>query len=202
MYMHPYYYQYIHHMNMTLQAQQKALQDIQKMVAELNQEVNELKNRPTNVNNTYQFDLLKVERLEGTLSIGLNPNGEGNSLGDLSINQSISSPKSGTPHSELFGRICTNINNYLDTDAYETMKSLEAQYQRPLEDAYRKFIIQDVKRQIDQRIMYYLHQLEENGLDENQQSDMEHMIYEKVQQDISKTFQLYLQNLPQKGDIK
>ncbi|MFH5185103.1 spore germination protein GerPC [Paenibacillus sp. TAB 01] len=69
---------------------------------------------------------------------------------------------------------------------------MEQQYRYPLDEPYRKFIVEDVKKQIDERIRYYLQKHPEP------MEDKERSIIEEVKQDIEKTFEAFIQNLPRK----
>ncbi len=68
-------YTYLHQLQQALQAQQTAILNLEDQVRLLQEELNELKNRPSSSVGKveYKFDQLKVENLNGTLNIGLNP---------------------------------------------------------------------------------------------------------------------------------
>lgn len=181
-----------------LQAQTKQMEQLTKLVEELQQDVNQLKDKavPQTVHNEYKFDLLKIERLEGTLNIGLNPKGEDSPIGEYAVNQAMDIPAGPKPADELFARIQQQIHHYLDNDAIYSLEALEQKYAYPLHDPYRKFIMNDIKNQIDQRIHYYLNQTQPDQLDPAQYPAVEQKVVEKVKRDIEKTCESFLQHLP------
>ena len=58
-----------------IQLQEQCIQNLEQKISMLQTEIEELKARPyTKIDNIeYKFDQLKVEKLNGTLNIGLNP---------------------------------------------------------------------------------------------------------------------------------
>lgn len=194
------YINYIYQMTHYLQYQQKKLEEMHQVVLKLQQDINDLKTKPQNVKNEYRFDLLKVESLQGTLNIGLTPNGNENSLGELAVNQSMDVAPTEQKHPELFQSVQGKIKHYLNTDAAQSLKSLEKQYGYPLDDQYREFIINDVKKQVDQRILYYLHQIPSDRLSPESMENMEQITTQKVIQDINQTFAAFLNHLPKKEE--
>ncbi len=68
-------YTYLHQLQQALQAQQATILNLEDQVRQLQEELNELKSRPSSSIGKveYKFDQLKVENLNGTLNIGLNP---------------------------------------------------------------------------------------------------------------------------------
>lgn len=82
--MHPYYAQQVFN---TLRLQAEKIQQLEKQLRDLQGDVDSIKNNksasigPIN----YHFEQLKIEKLEGTLNIGITPN-EGNNLDEAMIN--------------------------------------------------------------------------------------------------------------------
>lgn len=202
MYHNWYYMNYVNQMNSYLQVQQKKIEEMNRVLQDMQKEITELKNRPQTVKNEYRFDLLKVENLHGTLNIGLTPNGNQNesNIGDLAINQSMDVSQVEQKHPEAYQRIQSQIENYLDGEAHQELSRLEALYDYPLDEQYRTFIIEDVKKQINQRILFYLHQVQPEQLDARQVTHIEEMTAQKVIQDINQSLEAFLRNLPKKGD--
>ncbi|MGO0062033.1 spore germination protein GerPC [Brevibacillus fluminis] len=185
-----------------LQAQTQQMEQLTKLVEDLQKDVNQLKDKAgtQTITNEYKFDLLKIERLEGTLNIGLNPpKSEDSSISEYAVNQSMDVPAPAKPSDELFCRIQEQIHHYLDTDAVYSLEALEQKYAYPLHDPYRKFIMHDIKNQIDQRIRYYLNQVQPDQLDPAQYPAIEQKVIEKVKRDIEKTCESFLQHLPREA---
>ncbi|MGG1661655.1 spore germination protein GerPC [Brevibacillus sp. NRS-1366] len=203
MYMSPEMMQYFQQLHDYMHVQNKKIESMKQMIEQLQQDVNELKEKqvPSVIKNEYKFDLLKVERLEGTLNIGLNPKGSDSSIGDFAINQQMDVPADPKRTSPAFERVQKEINDYLDRDAYGVLERIEEECGYPLDDAYRGFIMDDIKRQIDQRIRHYLGQMDTTGWEPEQIDAWEQKTVQKVKRDIEKTCETFLKNLPrERGD--
>jgi spore germination protein PC len=200
MYMNPEILYYFQQLNSQIYAQSQKIDEMNKIIRQLQEEVKQLKesSTPPVVKNEYKFDLLKVERLEGTLNIGLNPNGSDGAVGELDVGQSMNVPPS-KEHQEICNKIRKQINQYLKQDACKVLECLEKKYAYPLEESYRDFIINDVKQQLDQRIQYYVNQISLGQTEEGQWVQVEQNICQKVQNDIERTFEGFIRNLPGKG---
>lgn len=200
-YLSPELLRYMQQMNEYIQYQTQQIQQMSKKLQELDKEVNELKTKSsqpaTVIRNEYRFDLLKVEKLEGTLNIGLNPNpGEtDSSIEEFAVGQNLNTPSVDEQQDpQMYQHIQEQVKDYLNNDAYRALEAFEHQYQYPLDDPYRKFIVEDVRKQINQRIRYYLQKHPEQA--ENRQDS----IIEDVKRDIEKTFEAFIRNLPKKED--
>jgi spore germination protein PC len=180
-----------------LQSQNKQIEEMNTRIHRLIQDVDYIKRniQPPVIKNEYKFDLLKVERLEGTLNIGLNPNGADGSIEEFAVNQSVES-RIVKNHPELYKQIQQKMNEYFSSDAYRALKQLEKKYRYPLDDSYRKFIVDDVKKQVDKRIQYYLGQVNDDQVDTDQLDKYVQEVFRKVQIDVEKTFEDFIKNIP------
>src|SRR5690606_29128650 len=81
------YYDYLSQLHQTVTAQQKKIHDLEKKIFDLNEAIRELQNRsPIHIEKIdYQFDQLKIETLDGTLNIAINPN-DLQTMDELSVN--------------------------------------------------------------------------------------------------------------------
>ncbi|MFA4132298.1 MULTISPECIES: spore germination protein GerPC [unclassified Brevibacillus] len=190
--------QYIQQLHDYIQSQNKKIEHMRQMLEQLQQDVNDLKERqiPSVIRNEYKFDLLKVERLEGTLNIGLNPKGNDSGIGDFSINQSMDIPDPPQTSAPLFDRVQNEIYQYLEGDAYLVLEKIETECNYPLDQNYRAFILDDIKKQIDQRIKHYLNDLPTDELEPEQHDIFVQTIVQKVKRDIDKTCETFVKNLP------
>ncbi|OXM86996.1 spore gernimation protein [Paenibacillus rigui] len=189
---------YMQQVNEYMQYQTQQIQQLNGKLEALEKQIAELKKNSTQppvINNEYRFDLLKVERLEGTLNIGLNPNpgDKDSSIEELAIGQSMDIPK-GAEQQAQFQGIQEQVQNYLNSDAYRTLEHIEERYRYPLDEPYRKFIVEDVKKQIDERIRYYIQNHPETA------ENKEQSIINDVKRDIEKTFEAFIKNLPRKDE--
>jgi len=203
MYMNSDMMQYIQQLNQYIQTQNKQMEQMSKLIQQLQMDLNQLKEKqtPPVIRNEYKFDLLKIETLEGTLNIGLNPHGTDSSIEEFAVDQSMNVPPVQKQNPTLFQKVQQQIHQFLKRDAYDVLCSIEDKYAYPLDEPYRKFILNDIKKQIDQRIHYYVNQLDLEKMSPDQVQIMEQKIIEKVRKDIEKSCEAFIKNLPAKeGD--
>lgn len=199
MYMNSDFIQYFQQLHGYLQAQCEKIEQMNNMIKQMQKDLNELKDKntpPPVIRNEYKFDLLKVERLEGTLNIGLNPNGAEGSVGEFEVNQSMDLPSSNKRDPELFQRLQEKVNDYLSCEAPQMLESLEDKYACPLNEAYRQFILDDVTKQIDKRIQHYAWRINTDQLEPEQLASTEEAIVQKVKRDIDHSLEAFIKNLP------
>ena len=139
-------YQALQSMQAYLYNQDKKIYKLQEQIKTLEKTVTELQNRPpVHVDRMeYKFDQLKVETLEGTLNIGLNPS-------DLKGIEDFSVPTKNGPiapkeRMALFTEIETSLEQYLDTNLQSIMEDAGQQLNFQVDDSYREFILQDIKK--------------------------------------------------------
>ncbi|ANB61587.1 spore germination protein GerPC [Anoxybacteroides amylolyticum] len=180
--------------------QTNKINKLEQQLVRLEKEIQELKQRPqTTIEKIeYKFDQLKVETLEGTLNIGLTPNG-GTTIEDFAVSpEKTVIPK---PEPVLFRNIQAKINDYLANDCKTLLAELETKYMYPLDDVYRQFILQDIHRQVDERIQFYLQQKMNSGYvpDPSSSEAVETEIIQKVKQDIEQSLDSFMKHLPKQG---
>ncbi|WP_019121492.1 spore germination protein GerPC [Brevibacillus massiliensis] len=206
MYTDPDMMNYIHQLHAFLQAQTRQIAEMNKTMKQMEQDINQLKgnSNPPVIHNEYKFDLLKIERLEGTLNIGLNPKGAEkggkSSIEELSVDQSVDVPSPTGQEPNLFERIRQQIQGYMNTEAREVLRYMEDRYACPLDDAYRQFILDDVARQLDQRIHYYLNQNKPLPTEPDQLARLEEQTVQCIKEDIRNTLKAFVKNLPKKSE--
>lgn len=194
--------QYFRQMNDYLHAQNQQMESMKKLIEQLNQEMNEWREKqvPTVIKNEYKFDLLKVEKLEGTMNIGLNPKGNDAAIGEFSVPSSTVSGPTESAGSSAFKRVQNEIYRYMEQDAHQVLKRIEEDYGHSLDPAYRSFILEDIKKQIDQRILHYLGQLDTKELEPEQREAWEQKVIQKVKRDIERTCTTFVTHLPREVD--
>ncbi|WP_394235501.1 spore germination protein GerPC [Niallia oryzisoli] len=187
-------YQAIQSIQAYVYAQDKTIRKLQKKIEMLEKKVTELNDRPPiRVEKMeYKFDQLKVETLEGTLNIGLNPS-------DLQGIEDFSVPsQNGVPNPKermsMFTEIENSVHRYLDENLQMIMKNTGEQLQFRVDDTYRDFILQDIKKQLPSRIEYYLNQPIQNGSTQDQHKEW---IFEQMKKEIHHGVLTFLQHLPE-----
>ncbi|QTM98658.1 hypothetical protein ERJ70_04710 [Sediminibacillus dalangtanensis] len=151
--MHPQYWQaYFNQLQQYIQNQEQRLRDLEARVADLE---NNQKTNHTNVERIdYHFDQLKIERLDGTLHIGISPEGL-ESIEDFAVNQQ--QPAAIQPYSPPPGQqIVANLDRFVTSEAPMLLEKLSNQYKRALSPKQRDILLQDIKQQLPERAAYYL----------------------------------------------
>jgi spore germination protein PC len=193
--------QCVQHLYGIVQAQDQKIKKLESAVSAMMDEIEELKKRPSTTIEKieYKFDQLKVETLEGTLNIGLNPtvpdqieNFEVDQRG-LQVNQVNNTKR----EEEIFEAVQARLLAFLNEDCVKYIEQLAAQYSYELDDAHKEFIIEDIRKQIDSRIRYYLNQ---RTYDESVPvSALIEDITSKVKQDVERSITHFIQALPKEG---
>lgn len=133
---------------------------LEKQIGEIRESLSLLQaQRSTHIERIeYNFEQLKVETLEGTLIIGLTQSDQGNieemtvegkTLEDIALN-----PKN-TP---AYQRISEQIKDFIQKDLAGEIDGRAEQYKIPIDPELREAMIEDLQRQIDDRIAAYLNQ--------------------------------------------
>jgi spore germination protein PC len=154
--------------------------------------------------------------LEGTLNIGLTPKSGEGLLDDLSIGdqpvQFSSNAKDNninhSPDNPATNPICEpviqRVEHYLQTDLINDIRQIEQKFDFPLDDNYRIFIIDDIRKQIPYRVTQLIDTLGENpkqtGLPNGSQS-LEEYLFETIQIEITTGIEKFIVNL-KNGGIK
>ena len=192
------FYEYVKKLHLYVQHQSKKISKLEKMAMDLQQEVAALKDRPpVQIGNIeYKFDQLKVETLEGTLNIGLNPS-ELDGIDDFSVDQkAVNVP---TPGKQLFKRtieIETALYKYLETDLEGIYRDAQAKLGINVDDSYFIFIKEDIRKQLSGRVAAHLKERSsgENGTVIS--PEMNNQVIDLLKQEIQNGVFLFLKNLP------
>ncbi|MDT2048149.1 MULTISPECIES: spore germination protein GerPC [Bacillaceae] len=183
---------------------------LESTVQKLEQQIKELEEKtPINIEKIeYKFEQLKIDSLDGTLNIGLNPLTPDN-LEDIIINNQtpeITLPQQGPQNPSLkpldrnitkqwVEDIYASMTSELDQHGYSMVQHVLDQRSMTIEGAYYDFIIEDVKKQLEQRITYYLNQVQSEELEQNFEA-IKPQIIEKIYEDIKKGIDAFLTYLP------
>jgi spore germination protein PC len=191
-----------------LTEQQEQLEALEAKVAALCEQVKQLEARPTyNIESIeYHFDQLKVEKLDGTLNIGMTAPGTGDDAFPGSIEQiSVSKPQIFpsadpvvTPPSGMYSDIFTDMNRYLDAEAPQRLLAYENELRIPLDPYHRRIIIEDVRKQVPNRINYYMHEAEKgtaNQLSPTEDASVAATVLAKTRRDADAAILAYMRQL-------
>lgn len=216
------WYQYAQRMHSYIQAQSVKMADMEKDLEGLKAELSQLKEKKSiHIDKIeYKFDQLKVETLEGTLNIGMNPS----AIEDLAVSkqeEGASAPAvsaqangfngvfEGTPpslHGTIPGaeasqglreEISKELMDFMGRQVPNHLVLLQAEYGHRLDNWHQQLIIEDIGRQIDQRIRFYLKQMEP-GATVDQISSLKDSVIFRTKNDIQTALKNYFSKLPKK----
>ena len=179
-----------------LQLQAEQLRRIEQMVKDLRTEMDTLRQSKSSAADRieYHFDLLKIERLEGTLNIGVMPTG-GKPEGDIEVNgQSLVPPQGGNGGSAAYTDIYEDVTQYLYNDiAGELDRSLK---KLPVDSAGTSLsiILEDIRKQVGERIKVYMDQYGRSG-EEPDAVLMKQTIAQQVKKEIAYAINQHLQQV-------
>lgn len=193
-------YTYLHQLQQALQTQQAAILNLEDQVRQLQEELNELKNRPSSSVGKveYKFDQLKVENLNGTLNIGLNPfSAKGQQIEDFQVDTETLkvNPETET-NPDFYQGILQEMHRYLDEEAYNRILHFEQEEQTPLDEMYRQMMVDDIKKQMEHRLPYYLSQVQSYEGISTDPDYLRDIIIQAMKQDIDKAFLSFIQHIP------
>ncbi|MFD2613149.1 spore germination protein GerPC [Paenibacillus gansuensis] len=141
---------YMKQLNAYLQWQTNQIQGLNSRLDSMQKEIDMLKTKKTmNVERIeYKFDQLKIERLEGTLHIGISPEPE-QTLEDLIDSQQAN------PAPDQAGYLRSRIDDYLHGGFRQYMRNQEETRGKSLQNTHEA-IIEDLQKQMDGRIQQYV----------------------------------------------
>ncbi|WP_297988042.1 spore germination protein GerPC, partial [uncultured Anoxybacillus sp.] len=119
--------------------------------------------------------------------IGLNPaTFSEDTIEDFAVPKSTTIIPQPTP---IFRNIQAAVHAYLQEEGENIIARMEQTYNRSLDPTYRQFILQDIERQIDDRIHFYLQQY-------NEQVRSEEQFIAYLKRDIEYSIETFLKHLP------
>lgn len=189
--------QYLEQLHLLMEKQMKKMKELEQRVDSLQTKIESNQQPTTNIEKIeYHFDQLKIETLEGTLNIGMTPqDGKGIGVEDLSLGEKPFPPKLNTGQ-KIKNNIVKELGGYLENEGPQQVRSIAEQYGKHFDQDYEQFILQDIQKQLGDRVSHYIEQSkEQHGVvnDENKQQ-----IVEKIKQEINQSLHQFLQqnNLP------
>ncbi|MCL6570431.1 MAG: spore germination protein GerPC [Bacillus sp. (in: Bacteria)] len=192
-------YQYLQWLQMCIQAQEKRIVVLEESLKQLSGELTQLKEKKAiHVDKIeYKFDQLKVETLEGTLNIGLNPS-DLSAIEDFTIeNQSLNTPSSPKAQMQRSMKIEEAIYRYLETDLPQIIEDTQKKLKMDPSDSYLSFIKDDIIKQLPSRIEYHLKAQTTQNRSPDNGSDIQILIIEALKQEIHNGVFIFLNHLPE-----
>lgn len=190
-----------------LRTLQKELKTIKEELKSLQEKVNNLREpQTTNIERIeYKFDQLKIETLEGTLNIGLTPQGmaDPETIENFSVNQNVSGS---TPilqkYPEIYPRLKEDIQQFLAMDCQGFIDECALKYNMNLNGPHRTFIIQDIERQLNERLHFYLNKTTNTNLRESSQEEILNYVLSEVKKDIMNAIDAFIKHMPMGGHFQ
>lgn len=191
------FYSYLQQLHAFVEAQERRIRSLEAMVKKLQGETEALKSRPPmQVDRIeYKFDQLKVESLEGTLNIGLNPS-ELQNIEDFAVdNKKIKAPISPKNHMKRTMEIEDAIYQYLESELPEVVSTVQQKLNLSVDDSYIAFIKEDIKKQLPNRIDFYIKQQQavNRGSQENDNAE----VIEHLKKEIQNGVHAFISHLPE-----
>jgi spore germination protein PC len=182
-----------------VQSQDKRIAQLEQLIKQMAADIKQLKDKPPIHVGTieYKFDQLKVETVEGTLNIGLNPT-DLQGIEDLAIKQAgMNYPVDPKGQMQRSMEIEEAIYNYLETDLPNIITDTQTKLNIQPNEAYLSFIKEDIKKQLPSRIDFHLKAAAaQNRTEENDNVILEN-IMNAIKQEIHNGVLTFFQHLPE-----
>lgn len=188
-------YTYLQQLQAYVQMQEQRIQKLESSMKKMKEEMAQNDRQPIHIDRIeYKFDQLKVETLEGTLNIGLNPS-DLQDIDDFSVDQK----ELQTPYSpkKLFKRnmeIETALLTFIEGELPQIVEEAEANLKMPKDSSYVEFIKEDIKKQLSSRVDYYLKQQSNRNLDSQEEKTK---VIETLKTEIRNGVYAFLSHLPE-----
>ncbi|WP_158633950.1 spore germination protein GerPC [Radiobacillus deserti] len=181
-----YYYNwndYLQQLHTYVGEQQRKIDDLEQRVLALE---NDKKQHTVVEKLEYNFDQLKIERLDGTLHIGLSPE----ELSSMDSTALQIPPRRNEPNSlEARDPILQQLHTYVNKELPNRIQQLSKEYQVPIDDNFEKEILTDIRTQLSGRLAYY-----------RKEQTPEHSLYPVISQEIDHSLQQFFIRELEKGD--
>lgn len=183
---------YLVKLKQMVEDQNDRIKALELQIKKLKQQITVLADEPKTVE--YKFDQLKVEKLEGTLHIGIGHSAESKDLIEqFNIGQNtVQMPgqmKRSVIENPNYREMIKAMDEFFIKEAPVYLQSLENKINVPLDESYRVFILEDVQRQVPGRIKHYLTKYEPK--DERGRKD----ILQKTKEDIYRGIETFIVHL-------
>ncbi len=193
-------YDYLQKIHSYIEYQNQKISQLEEQILFLQKEIEKIKNTPkTTIEKIeYKFDQLKVETLEGTLNIGISPNGN-EVIEDYTVNNKINehSISNDSSHEGLLDQIQMEINKFFENQFFPEIEQIEKKYDTQLGEENHQLIIEDIKKQLDDRIQFYVNQLPLADQDHASINQMK-KVTEKVLNDVRIAIDQYIAQFSKK----
>ncbi|MDR7074584.1 spore germination protein GerPC [Fictibacillus barbaricus] len=183
---------YLNKLQQMINDQNEKISELEMQVRQLKKQIKEINDKPQTVE--YKFEQLKIDKLEGTLHIGLGHSADSK---DMIEQFTVGQNTVQTPQRQMranienpsYREMLKAMDEFFVKEVPVYLRSLETKTKVPLDDAYRIFIMEDVQRQVPGRIKHYLTKYEPK--DERGRKD----IIQKTKEDIYRGIETFIVHL-------
>lgn len=193
------FYTFINQLASQLKRHEEKLAKLEKAHADVMKTIETLKNQPPiNVERIdYHFDQLKIERLDGTLNIGLNPQ-DLQEMDEFSIPTPPLRKEQSEKSKVQLNQLQDKFNTYLEKELPLFIEKAKKEMGFELDESYAAFIQEDIRRQLPERLAFYSQKLAKTrrNLSVNEE---EQEIYQMTIHDIQQAIYAFLRQFPMKG---
>lgn len=170
------------------------LRQMTDQLADMQKQLDEIKNKPP-LHIEYHFDQLKVNQLEGTLNVGLSPQGMQGIESFEAPNPACWNVAKTQPEEPLppIRGLQDEMSAFMSANSLNVLMETERQFGVALEEDHRRRVIEDVRKQLNERVHYYARTAPypSEGTDEERRQWAD-SIKEKTRRDIQGAFSAYL----------
>ncbi|GGA73762.1 spore germination protein GerPC [Ornithinibacillus halotolerans] len=186
--------QQIYELQQIIFNQSEQVRLLEQKVKRLEQQIQD-NSSPTIDKIEYHFDQLKIERLEGTLHIGLSPNELAN-IDDLAIPKLTKT----TVHHQLDPNLTTSLNQFVNQEGPQMIRNLSEKYNKRIDHKLEGDMIHDILSQIPDRITFYEKEAKENHQIQSPEQ-LNHYIMDHVKKEVYISLQKFMEKFNnEKGD--
>ncbi|MBS4218037.1 hypothetical protein KHA96_06830 [Bacillus sp. FJAT-49711] len=176
--------------------QQQEINRLQTTMAQLSADIKKLQEKPsvTVERLEYKFDQLKVETLEGTLNIGLNP-ADLNNIDDFSVVPNMRNKKT-DEDDQMKKEVLEKLNQYVNQQLERIIHDSESQIGIQLEQPYFNLIKEDILKQLPTRAEHYLHFFTTRTDEELTKEQLFEKMYKTIVADINNGVYTFIAQMP------
>jgi spore germination protein PC len=179
---------------------EQSVRQLLNRIEQLERQLEEIRSRPP-IQIEYHFDQLKVNELKGTLNVGLSPQGAaGIDAFELPPDQwpLNASPEMADQKEEPIALLQRQLFDYMDQTAPAMLENMEQQFGIMLGPLHRQRLIADIKRQLPERIRYYVSVMPKpKDATETEQQSWHQSVIDKTTRDILEAFTNYIKRQKQ-----
>ncbi|TRM11875.1 hypothetical protein FH966_09370 [Lentibacillus cibarius] len=173
---------YIYYLHQRIDEQDRFIRSLESRMQAIENDNNQKKEQ-TVEKVEYNFDQLKIEKLDGTLHIGLSPN-------DLKDIEDLSVPDPGK--SSLHRQLLTELNGYLNNNGEQLIREMAAQYQIAPETIDPAVLTEDIAKQLPDRIAFYEEETKRNQHNLHEE-EMKTYIADQIKREIRHSLSKYME---------